>query len=148
MNTERAAVVRDSWARLEGREERVAALFYARLFTLEPELRHLFVLTDMESLREKLTDTIALILDYLERPEALAEQVRVSARRHATYGLGVREYRLGGEALLWAIQRESGDAFTPDVQAAWAEAYTLLADLMLREGGARAHEAETPTGRA
>jgi hemoglobin-like flavoprotein len=131
---EGSLVVRESWNRLRGREERVAAGFYARLFSLEPELRHLFVLTDMEGLREKLTATLGLILDHLDDPALLAGQVRASAKRHAAFGLGVREYRLGGEALLWSLSRELGEAYTPEVQAAWAEAYTLLADLMLKEG--------------
>lgn len=134
MTARGARLVRESWGRLQGREEGVAAGFYARLFTLEPQLRHLFVLTDMESLREKLVATLDLILGHLDEPGRLADQVADSARRHAAFGLGSREYRLGGEALLWSLSRELGDAFTPDVQAAWAEAYTLLADVMLKEG--------------
>lgn len=134
MSPEHAQIVRASWSRLQGHEDRVAMGFYARLFTLEPELRHLFVLTDMESQREKLLATLDLILRHLEAPVLLAGQVRASAQRHATYGVGVHEYRLGGEALLWSIGRELGAEFTPEVQGAWAEAYTLLADLMLKEG--------------
>lgn len=134
MSPESAQIVRASWSRLQGHEERVAVGFYTRLFTLEPELRHLFVLTDMESQRDKLVATLELILRHLDDPVLLRGQVRASAQRHTTYGVGLHEYRLGGEALLWSLGRELGQDFTPEVQGAWAEAYTLLADLMLREG--------------
>lgn len=134
MSTGSIRLVRESWARLRGREGRVAAGFYARLFTLEPELRHLFVLSDMDGLRTKLVATLELILGHLDHPTLLAGQVSASARRHAAFGVGVREYHVGGEALLWSLARELGEDFTPAVQAAWAEAYTLLADVMLREG--------------
>jgi nitric oxide dioxygenase len=35
-----------------------------------------------------------------------------------------------GAALLWTLQQGLQERFTPEVQAAWSSAYTLLADTM------------------
>jgi nitric oxide dioxygenase len=35
-----------------------------------------------------------------------------------------------GAALLWTLEQGLGDAFTPDVKAAWTEAYSALCGVM------------------
>jgi hemoglobin-like flavoprotein len=47
------------------------------------------------------------------------------------------DYAPVAEALLWTLSQALGDAFTPETQAAWVAAYTLLAGQM--QGAA--HEA-------
>jgi hemoglobin-like flavoprotein len=134
LNPERVELVRSSWARLAGREEGVAEAFYARLFALQPDLEILFVVTDLEALSAKLVATLDLVVRVLHDPVRWSGELHASARRHALYGVGARAYRIGGEALLWALARELGAAFTPDVQAAWAEAYTATVARMRRVG--------------
>lgn len=134
MTPHAVGLVQESWARLAGREARLAAVFYARLFALGPELRRLFIDTDARALRGKLTAMLDLFVRTLDRPDDFATELAASARRHELYGVGPQAYRIGGEALLWALARELGPAFTGEVQGAWAEAYTLLADRMAREG--------------
>ncbi|HET7228867.1 MAG TPA: hypothetical protein VFJ16_02565 [Longimicrobium sp.] len=40
--------------------------------------------------------------------------------------------------LLWTLEQGLGAAFTPQVKAAWVEAYTLLATVMKRAGAGEA----------
>lgn len=134
MSPETARRISGSWARLRGREDRLAGLFYERLFTLDDRLRDLFVVTDMEAMREKLVATLDLLVGHLTDPVGMRAALEAAAKRHALYGLGRRDYVLGGEALLWALGRELGDGFDDATRAAWAEAYVLVADLMLRAG--------------
>jgi len=47
-------------------------------------------------------------------------------------------YALVGTALLWALAKGLGTAFTPEVEAAWLSAYGLLSDLMQEAAGASA----------
>jgi hemoglobin-like flavoprotein len=39
-------------------------------------------------------------------------------------------YATVGAALLWTLGEGLGERFTPEVQAAWTSAYTVLADTM------------------
>lgn len=50
--------------------------------------------------------------------------------RHAGYGVQSGHYDTVGEALLWTLGQGMGEEFTPEVQTAWPEVYTLLAEVM------------------
>jgi hemoglobin-like flavoprotein len=39
-------------------------------------------------------------------------------------------YDTVGAALIWTLEQGLGDDFTPEVQAAWLDVYTVLADTM------------------
>ena len=53
------------------------------------------------------------------------------------YGVKDEHYEIVGGALLWTLGQGLGDAFTPEVEEAWAEAYGLLATVM-KEAAAEA----------
>jgi hemoglobin-like flavoprotein len=42
----------------------------------------------------------------------------------------VASYDTVAAALLWTLGQGLGEAFTPAVEAAWTEAYTILANVM------------------
>lgn len=128
-----ATLVRATWERASAGGD-VVSLFYRRLFALDPQTRDLFAATDMEHLRTKFADTVRMLLASLDDPSGLQSLARRSGERHAMYGVRDRDYRTGGEALLWALAHALGDDFTPEVRAAWAEAYTRLAFVMERSG--------------
>ncbi len=106
-----------------------AALFYERLFTLDPSLRPMFK-SDMKQQGKKLMTTLALAVRGLDRPEQILPAVRHLGQRHVSYGVRPAHYQTVGEALLWALEQGLGDAFTAEVKAAWAAAYALLANVM------------------
>ncbi len=51
-------------------------------------------------------------------------------RRHAPYGVEDGHYDTVGRALLSTLRDGLGDALGPDAEAAWAMAYTALANVM------------------
>jgi hemoglobin-like flavoprotein len=51
-------------------------------------------------------------------------------RRHVNYGVTTDHYKPVGEALIWTLEKGLGDAFTPDVKAAWLTTYTTLQSVM------------------
>ena len=106
-----------------------AALFYERLFTLDPALRVLFH-SDMQEQGRKLMTVLQLAMAGLSRLEALLPMVQQLSVRHRSYGVQDAHYATVGAALLWTLQQGLGERFTPEVQAAWTSAYTLLADTM------------------
>ncbi|HST62335.1 MAG TPA: globin family protein [Longimicrobium sp.] len=131
MTPESKQLVKDSWEKVEPISEVAAALFYGRLFELDPELRHLFR-GDMEEQGRKLMQTLTVVVRGLDRLDALLPAVETLGRRHAGYGVQDAHYETVAQALLWALERGLGDGFTPAVAQAWAEAYDILATVMKR----------------
>src|SRR6202000_3036551 len=64
-------------------------------------------------------------------PHELMPFLRQLGRDHRKFGVVSSQYEAVGTALLSAIRRHSGTAWTPAVERAWAEAYTVMARAML-----------------
>ena len=133
-------LIRSSWAAVEPIADTAAGLFYGRLFELDPAIARLFRRTDMAAQRKILMQTLTVVVKSLDKLEQLVPAVQALGRRHAGYGVREAHYTTVGDALLWTLQQGLGEAFTPAVRAAWAEAYGVLASVMIE---AVAVEAET-----
>jgi hemoglobin-like flavoprotein len=124
------ALVKDSFRRVQPIADQAAALFYARLFELDPSLRPLFR-GDLAEQGRKLMSMIAMAVSSLDRLDTLVPAVRQLGARHGAYGVRNEHYATVGTALLWTLEKGLGPAFTPDVRAAWTATYTLLANTMM-----------------
>lgn len=131
MTPESRQLVKDSWEKVEPVSEVAAALFCGRLFELDPELRPLFR-GGMDEQGRKLMQTLTVVVRGLDRLDALLPAVETLGRRHAGYGVQDAHYETVAQALLWTLERGLGDAFTPAVAGAWAQAYDVLATVMKR----------------
>ena len=129
MTPDHVQLVQETFEMIAPSAETAAALFYERLFTLDPSLRPLFK-GDMSKQGQKLMSTLALVVRGLSRPEQIIPAVRHLGQRHVSYGVQPADYRTVGEALLWTLAQGLGTSFTDEVKAAWEAAYTLLAELM------------------
>src|SRR5689334_4033995 len=76
------------------------ATFYERLFTRFPQTRVLFASTDMLEQRKKLQQSLALIVQHMQHPEALSDMLEELGQRHVTYGITPEHYPLVGSVLL------------------------------------------------
>lgn len=130
MTSSDISLVKDSFRQVLPIADQAAALFYARLFELDPALRHLFR-GDMADQGRKLMAMLATAVASLERLDTLVPVVRQLGARHAGYGVVEDHYATVGAALLWTLEKGLGPAFTADVRAAWTAAYTLLANTMI-----------------
>jgi hemoglobin-like flavoprotein len=133
-------LIRASWSSVEPIADTAAGLFYGRLFELDPAIERLFRRTDMAAQRKILMQTLTVVVKSLDKLDQLVPAVQALGRRHAGYGVREEHYATVGAALLWTLQQGLGDSFTPPVRAAWAEAYGILASVMIE---AAAVEAET-----
>ncbi len=106
-----------------------AALFYDRLFELEPSVRPLFK-NDMVEQKKKLMQTLAVAVDGLNNLGRLVPVLQALGVRHHGYMVVDRHYDVVGEALLWTLREGLGDGFTRDVESAWTEVYGVIADVM------------------
>jgi hemoglobin-like flavoprotein len=129
MTPENQTYVRDSFAKVVPIAPQAAALFYDRLFVLDPTLRPLFK-GDMHEQGRKLMAMIATAVANLDKLDTIVPAVQDLGRRHNVYGVKPEHYATVGAALLWTLGQGLGDGFSPPVEAAWTEAYTVLANVM------------------
>ena len=118
-----------------GRPACVAALFYQRLFELDPDLRRLFK-TDMAEQGRKLMAMIGTAVANLGQIETIVPAVRQLGERHAGYGVKDADYETVGAALLWTLEQGLQEAFDPPVREAWTVCYGTLAGVMKQAGAA------------
>lgn len=135
MTNEQIYLVRTSFAKVEPIAEKAAALFYAKLFDLDPQLRQLFK-NDIYEQGKKLMQVIGYAVENLDRLDEIVSQVQALGARHADYGVEESDYETVGSALLWTFEKALGREFTAEMRAAWAAVYELLAATML-EGSRR-----------
>ena len=121
--------VQDSFRKILPIADQASALFYARLFELDPSLRALFR-GDMAEQGRKLMTMLAVAVTALDRPETLVLTVRQLGARHVNYGVRDDHYATVGAALLWTLEKGLGSEFTPDVRNAWTKTYSLLSSTM------------------
>jgi len=130
--------VQSSWRTVLPMKETAAALFYRKLFQLDPSLRALFS-HDMDQQGAKLIQMITAAVRALDRLDVLLPVVRELGTRHLTYGVRDEHYGSVGMALLWTLEQALRQDFTPEVKSAWIKTYGVLSQTM-REA-ALAHEA-------
>lgn len=129
MNAEQIQLVQSTFTQVKPVADTAAAMFYQRLFELDPSLRPLFK-SDLRSQGAKLMATLALAVNGLSRPESIVPAVQGLGRRHVGYGVQPAHYQTVGQALLDTLATALGDQYTVDVADAWTAAYTLLAGVM------------------
>lgn len=141
MTPHQQALIRSSWAQVAPICDTAAVLFYERLFALDPALRPMFAHTDMAAQRKLLMQTLAVVVASIDKLETLVPAVEALGRRHAGYGVKPGDYATVGRALLDTLKTGLGAGFTPEVEAAWTEAYELLAGVMLAASSGEAQAA-------
>ena len=129
-------LVQATFATLVPIADQAAALFYGRLFEMDPSLRPLFK-GDLGEQGRKLMQMIGVAVRGLDTLDQLVPAVNDLGRRHAGYGVTDAHYDTVGGALLWTLEKGLGSAFTPDVKAAWTTVYTVLATTMKAGAEAR-----------
>jgi hemoglobin-like flavoprotein len=122
-------LVTASFQKILPNAEAVADLFYSRLFLLNPSLLPMFK-GDLRQQGAKLMQVLHVAVKSLDRLDQILPVVRALGERHAGYGVKDEHYDTVRSALLWTLQQELGDEFSPSVAAAWADVYDRLAGVM------------------
>ena len=99
MNTAQQEIVRATFAKLAVMAEVAGALFYERLFSLNPGLRPMFK-HDMRIQGIKLMTMLAMIVYNLHQPGRILPAVRDLGQRHVGYGVKDGDYDALRESLL------------------------------------------------
>lgn len=133
-------VVQETFRRVQPIADQAAMLFYARLLEIDPTVRPLFAEADMDEQRRKLMAAIGMVVAGLRDPARLAPALAALGAKHAGYGVTPAQYATVGAALLWTLRQGLGEAFTREVEQAWAAAYGAIAEAM-QHGAAMADAA-------
>lgn len=123
-------LVQDSWTKVAPIADTAAALFYARLFELDPAVKPLFANSDMKEQGKKLMQMIGVAVKGLDTLGELVPAVQALGKRHVAYGVKAEHYDTVGAALLDTLEKGLGEDFTPETKEAWTITYTTLAGVM------------------
>jgi hemoglobin-like flavoprotein len=138
MTPDEIALVQATFKQVVPIKEQAAALFYGRLFEIDPSTPPLFAGKDMALQGAKLMATLGMVVGGLARPETVVPAAQALAVKHVGYGVTEPQYASVGSALLWTLEQGLGPAYTPAVAAAWTSAYTLLSGVMIAAADAAA----------
>lgn len=148
--------MKSSFAVVERRAEHAVKYFYSHLFWHNPGFRELFPASTegMERQRDRLFAALAHVVARLG-DESLLPYLHALGRDHRKFLAGPEHYAAVGSSLLAALALTSGEAWTPDVEKTWSEAYQVIADAMMAgaaasedpRGGTPRSSATSSTGR-
>jgi NAD(P)H-flavin reductase/hemoglobin-like flavoprotein len=122
-------VIRQSWEAVEPRADELGRFFYSTLFRIAPATRELFPV-NMEVQRSRLLRALVHVVQMVDRPEELVPFLEQLGRDHRKFGVLTEHYDAVGTALLAAVAHCAGDAWTPQVQRAWTEAFARVSTTM------------------
>ena len=111
----------------------ITRAFYRNLFAEYPALTNLFNMGNQAngSQQMSLASAVFAYAANYENAAALAPVVSRIVQKHVSVGITAEHYPIVGRHLLGAIKETLGDAATPELLDAWAEAYGLLADALI-----------------
>ena len=123
-------LIRESYAVVQPRAEEAVRFLYATLFAIAPATRELFA-ANMEMQYGRLLRALTHIVQKIDQPDDLLPFLRQLGRDHRKFGVLTQHYDAMGTALVTALKQYAGQAWTPQVEKAWIDAYGLIVKAML-----------------
>ena len=130
-----AELLKESWTLVEGRKDKVTALFYARLFLSHPDMRQMFPL-QLQTREPAMLHAIvgaALSIDSAQHDDVHLAEL---GRQHRKYEARPEHYDAVGASLVEAMRAVAGEQWLSEYDGAWLEAYAAVARTML-DGAAK-----------
>ncbi|WP_010254909.1 NO-inducible flavohemoprotein [Myroides injenensis] len=106
--------------------------FYQRMFTHNPELKHVFNMGNQQNDRQQTALAMAVLAyaEHIDDPSVLFPVVNHIGHKHTSLDIRADHYAIVGKHLIASIQEVLADAATPQLLEAWTVAYRELASLM------------------
>ncbi|ALS60898.1 globin domain-containing protein [Pandoraea norimbergensis] len=122
--------------------------FYASMFEAHPELRDLFNMGNQASgaQQQSLASAVFAYAANIDNAAALAPVMERIVHKHVSVGITPAHYPIVGRHLLAAIKDVLGEAATPELIAAWDEAYWLLAGELIAAEARLSERTQAPLG--
>lgn len=133
MNEAQKALVKATIPVLQENGVALTAYFYNRMLTHNPELKNIFNQAHQSQgdQPKALAGAVLAYAQNIDDPSVLLPVVERIAHKHTSLGIRAEQYAIVGKHLLASIQEVLGEAATPELVDAWANAYQELADLFI-----------------
>lgn len=133
---------------LEVHGKAIMTAFYQLLFENHPELLNIFNHANQREGKQQtaLANAVYAAAAHIDRLEDILPAVKQIAQKHRALNVKPEHYPIVGENLLAAIKKVLGDAATPEIMNAWAEAYGVIADAFIGVEAEMYREAENAPG--
>ncbi|MGW4883888.1 globin domain-containing protein [Streptomyces murinus] len=105
--------------------------FYSYLFLIAPEVRPMFPVA-MGAQRDRLVAALGRIVAEADDPDRLIPFLQQLGRDHRRFQVIARHYDAVGQSLLATLAYFLGEAWTPELQRGWTDAYSLVARTMIQ----------------
>lgn len=125
-------LLQDSFSELMPDADKLADLLYARFFQLDPLVRGIFP-NDLRNQKLELLRAFVRLTQCLDIPAERCRLMELCGRRHARLGINAQHYETFAEALLWTLETDLGEDFTPELREAWRTFYDEMAHVMLAQ---------------
>ena len=123
-------LLENSLALVDHDEDGLTRRFYDILFERHPEVRPMFG-ADIGPQAAMLREAIIAVLDHLDDAAWLADTLGALGAKHAGWGVTAPMYGAVAECMIAAMAELGGTEWTAAMTAAWEEALTAVASLML-----------------
>ena len=133
--------LKDSWAKVAAAGDDVPLYFYSHLFLSHPEVRSMFPI-QMSGQRDKLVAALGAVVSGVDEIDKVIPVLEQLGRDHRRFAVVIEHYTAVGASLLATLKKFLGTSWTPDLADTWAQAYGLVAKVMV--AAAEQHEDSAP----
>ncbi|MEG4015273.1 MULTISPECIES: AAA family ATPase [unclassified Microcoleus] len=120
-----------SLALIKPQSDEFVSNFYEILFNNSSQIKALFMNTRMAQQKEKLWQSLEIIIENLRKPKLINVFAKGLGATHAKYGVSVEHFPIVANALIQALKAQMGLEWTPETEKAWVQAYTIIASAMI-----------------
>lgn len=121
--------LKKNFAAVGAHGDEVAMFFYSHLFLSHPETRDMFPVSMMRQ-RDKLLTALGQIVTDVDNLDDLVPFLRDLGTDHRKFGAIAGHYPAVGGSLIATLKHFSGPDWSPELEADWATAYGLVAEVM------------------
>ncbi|HVJ43055.1 MAG TPA: NO-inducible flavohemoprotein [Dongiaceae bacterium] len=141
-------LVRDTVPALKEHGVRLTRHFYQRMFSRNPELKHVFNQAHQANGEQQQALAMAVLAyaENIDDPSVLLPVLTRIAHKHASLGIRAEHYPIVGMHLLASIREVMGAAASDALIDAWAAAYGQLADMLVEAENKLYTDAATAKG--
>ncbi|MCD2440957.1 FAD-binding oxidoreductase [Agromyces sp. SYSU K20354] len=125
------AALKETWALAGSLGDEVPQFFYSHLFLAHPELRSMFPVS-MATQRDRLVGALGRIVSRVDQLDEVTAFIEQLGRDHRRFEVIAEHYNAVGASLLATLKHFLGERWTEDVAADWAEAYGVIATVMVK----------------
>lgn len=126
-----STALQDSWKHVAKSGDEVPLFFYSHLFLSHPEVRNMFPVS-MAAQRDKLVGALGAVVSNVDNIDTVIPVLQQLGRDHRRFGAVTAHYPAVGASLLATLQYFLGPQWTEQLASDWAEAYGLVAKVMVQ----------------